>query len=377
MEKSESRVGYDSKEEEIVKDSNFHFDGLAICVKGKSSWIDVIEEHTVNSELGQSENTANRVDILLVDEQPQWLNSFDEDHVEIFRNGDLMQGRVRDKYFTKHKDGYGYYCTPSDRGTKFVVWGNRADLGAVSIIKTEVLKHYQRKYDNFIVMHGGSVVDKRDSSSIVITGVDYKHPRGNATGKTTALMSLALHQGTTYKYLSNDEVVLIADNGDLDLRTLPSPIPVREGTFQQIERNGVTLKADQWVDIDKTTGEKTQYISPASIKSVGFETESRSNSVKYWIFCNLSPSEESISVSSPEREEARRLFMKSIYFKRMNQSCDKKFLGDYYSNHSDLLDSEKTADVFFELLEKNGVRFVVLSGGLNMNNIYNTIESLS
>lgn len=116
---------------------------------------------------------------------------------------------------------------------------NSRDL-AVTTRKTvrEALLDYceQREY---VMLHASAVTD--GERVIVVVG-------DKGSGKTTLALNAALNSG--YRMLSNDHLILYQDSGGLVVTSLPTPIPVKVGTyFDYADRLGQPWENED-VDLD-------------------------------------------------------------------------------------------------------------------------------
>jgi hypothetical protein len=76
----------------------------------------------------------------------------------------------------------------------------------------------------YVMLHASAVA--RDGRVIIAVG-------DKGSGKTTLALSAALTHG--YRYLSNDHLILYRDGGRLVATSLPTPIPVKAGTYLDYE----------------------------------------------------------------------------------------------------------------------------------------------
>jgi hypothetical protein len=231
-----------------------------------------------------------KVNISLEHEEPNGIRELlDLSHEVFYKNRGVECGRADNCYYSISRDGYGSLVVPMQGHLNFTCWGSRPDLGALSIMKMELLKRYRETSNDFLCFHGGSVVDQRTGGTIVISGSDYNHPRGNVSGKTTALLSLVLHEESPFAYCSNDEVLLGAnEHKSIDCQVLPSMIAVRGGTLRGLQKDGLLMKSDEWSEMDRTSGEETRFITPNSIVEAGGKILGGTSSVPVWIFTDLS-----------------------------------------------------------------------------------------
>jgi hypothetical protein len=76
----------------------------------------------------------------------------------------------------------------------------------------------------YVMLHASAVA--RDGRVVIVAG-------DKGSGKTTLALSAALTRG--YRYLSNDHLILYRDGGRLVATSLPTPIPVKAGTYLDYE----------------------------------------------------------------------------------------------------------------------------------------------
>jgi hypothetical protein len=76
----------------------------------------------------------------------------------------------------------------------------------------------------YAMLHASAVA--RDGRVVIAVG-------DKGSGKTTLALSAALTLG--YRYLSNDHLILYRDGGRLTATSLPTPIPVKAGTYLDYE----------------------------------------------------------------------------------------------------------------------------------------------
>ncbi|MGH3067702.1 MAG: hypothetical protein ACRDOH_01520 [Streptosporangiaceae bacterium] len=76
----------------------------------------------------------------------------------------------------------------------------------------------------YVMLHASAVA--REGRVVIVAG-------DKGSGKTTLALSAALTCG--YQYLSNDHLILYQDGGHLMATSLPTPIPVKAGTYLDYE----------------------------------------------------------------------------------------------------------------------------------------------
>ena len=76
----------------------------------------------------------------------------------------------------------------------------------------------------YVMLHASAVA--RDGRVVIVAG-------DKGSGKTTLALSVALTRG--YQYLSNDHLILYRDGGRLMATSLPTPMPVKAGTYLDYE----------------------------------------------------------------------------------------------------------------------------------------------
>ncbi|MBF6333498.1 hypothetical protein [Nocardia transvalensis] len=179
--------------------------------------------------------------------------------------GDWMVDAIVDTpdpaVMTVNRWGVGHRCDPDRRLVQLV--GENVHTVAVAARKTlrEVLIDHleQRRY---VMLHASAVAD--NDRVVIIVG-------DKGAGKTTLALKSVVHHGM--RYLSNDHLIVYAEPGSdperprLVLTSLPTPIPVRVGTYLDLEPllpppwdgNGVAL--DRW----RTTSVDHRHRSEAKV----------------------------------------------------------------------------------------------------------------
>jgi hypothetical protein len=135
--------------------------------------------------------------------------------------------------------GVGYRADPDTRRA-LICSTNAGDL-AVTTRKAirEVLLEYCEAH-RYTMLHASAVAD--DERVVVVVG-------DKGSGKTTLALNAALTSG--YRYLSNDHLIVYRTGEGLVVTSLPTPIPVKVGTyFDYADRLGQPWE-DEGVDLDE------------------------------------------------------------------------------------------------------------------------------
>lgn len=319
--------------------------------------------------------TAKNCKVIMSSEIPSPLLPIITPHLHSSQGTEPLIGICGpNQYFTYSSSGHGNFTRLYDENNiVHYTWGVRPDLGAISFAKTEVFRSTLESDSSMLVMHGSLLFDNQQNRSIMLLGADYNHPRGNISGKTTTMLTLAFDSSRRFSFSSNDEIILRKVDSTIKAYPIPSIIPVRSGTMEAIESKGVKLKKDTWVDKDNKTNENVFYLSPKALVGAGASIFTDVSNVGVCIFTNLSPSATHSSLDKLSSEEAVRMFTKAIYFKRMIQARDNSFRGESIHDHTpDDTDLVKAGGIFERLIDGD-TRFFLLSGSPDAERITKTI----
>ncbi|MFX0573080.1 DEAD/DEAH box helicase family protein [Nocardia nepalensis] len=126
--------------------------------------------------------------------------------------------------------GVGYAAQPEVQ--QIWLWG--LDLANLAITTRKVVREVMVDYceqRRYVMLHASAVVD--DNRVLVVVG-------DKGSGKTTLALKAALLHGM--RYLSNDHLIVHACDGgnpsmsNLTLTSLPTPIPLKIGTYLDLEK---------------------------------------------------------------------------------------------------------------------------------------------
>ena len=332
---------------------------------------DVIGPHSQEKELEAQKNYR----IIPIRSSYDVLSRFEQKEVMESQSSYEYGKLDSDIYYLSSPLGFTNITHVTEELTSHYIFSPRPELGAVSFIRTELLKsHYDEP--SFLVFHAASMISE-DGSMSVFSGIESIKAYGNRAGKTTALLAAIIKENPKYKFFSNDEVATIIKDGKVEVLPFPNQIPVREGTLKGILNEGVKIPTDFLVDKDKQSGESIYYTTPGQIKRTGYSVANeKPTSVKNWIFTNLDPQQVGNSIVQITNEQSLEMFRTSVFPRRMNQAKNKGYQGELYRNYSTGQEDYEKADKTHEALVEAGTRFFILSRGVDRASLQSAIESI-
>jgi hypothetical protein len=281
---------------------------------------------------------------------------------EFLYGGEVSSGTY---YFISNAHLFINITQERDSEVVHICMGPHPELGASSFIKINLLHFYREKFPDFVVFHAGSIIHLSTSRGIVFSTPKEKN-RGNALGKTTAVLAATLNKSRNFGYCSNDEVLLSLHRpGSLEIFPFPNEIPIREGTLNEILREGYYLELEEWCGFDEETKERVFVTTPGLLTQRGVSI-AKLNNITAWVFIDLSPERKTYIIESLEEQAAQDRFISSIFQKRMAQTRGNLHWAEMGTEQKDnkLLSSEiETARKIFLFLFSGGTRFFSLEGG--------------
>lgn len=375
LEELDSQVEQESKEE---RSKTYTLGGVEFEVVATDRAVERYIEDVVGpySPLQERGITAKKYRISTIRASSDVLSLVGGKHI-INADDGYEYGKLDENiYYVCSGLGFTHITSEEDRITSHYCISPRPELGAVSFIRTEMLKHYA-KSDPFLVFHSASMIDTENDKMTVFSGLESSKPYGNRAGKTTALLSATIRPNPRYAFSSNDELIVTSGEEGVDVHPFPNQVPIRQGTLNAMLAEGIKLPVDFLIDTDEQTSESIFYTTPGQIKRAGYEISNRkANFIRNWIFTNLDPQQVGNSIVQISPEQSVDLFRRSAFPRRMNQSRSAGYQGESYRNYDMTPEDFDVADHIHAKLALSGTRFWILSRGVDRGEIYKAIESI-
>lgn len=248
---------------------------------------------------------------------------------------------------------------------------NSPEIGASCLLRRILLRLYKMDYPDLLFFHAASIVNQQGEMIVFASpGID-----GENKGKTTAMLACVARKGSTYSFLSSDDVILVPVTTGYNFLPFPTEINVSNKTLSIIQKEEIALQLELYSY--RSLAGITRMTTAWGIFASGFKVATTFTKIKSWIFIDLKPSCSNYDITEIEGGNE---FIESLSRQRL-ALLDKPLVNGeqaQFNSSSFVLSKEVNDRVMklFKQLKSDGTQFLTLKGGIDRTKLATVIAGI-